>query len=122
MSLVKGWQKIASDDLAQFKAWANEFPGYNWGMATGAASGVVVINVDGQDGRLSLVDLKRQCLTLPAFESHRPVNHLILNQSILTQRNLPLCSPRSEVYAFPLAAGRAMSGSSQSLDGVARPR
>ena len=64
--LVKAWQKVATNDLAQLEAWARKWPGCNWGMATGRASGVVVIDVDGKLGRSSLADLKRQGLTLPS--------------------------------------------------------
>jgi hypothetical protein len=36
----------ATADLAQLEQWACELPGCNWGLATGAASGVFVLEVD----------------------------------------------------------------------------
>jgi hypothetical protein len=56
--LVKHWQARATTDLALLKAWANMFPGCNWGMATGATSGVMVIEVEGEDARTSITRLK----------------------------------------------------------------
>jgi hypothetical protein len=41
-------------------------PACNWGLATGTASGLVVIDVDGAAGRASVAALERQGLTLPA--------------------------------------------------------
>jgi hypothetical protein len=36
----------ATADQAQLEQWACEYPGCNWGLATGAASGVFVLEVD----------------------------------------------------------------------------
>src|ERR1039457_1663111 len=63
--LVKEWKKIATSDVAQLEAWAHQFPGCNWGLATGSDSGLVVIDVDGAEGRASLADLELQGLVLP---------------------------------------------------------
>lgn len=65
LPLVKEWQKVAASDLAQLEAWTVQFPGCNWGLATGTASGLVVIDVDGEAGRASVAALERQSLTLP---------------------------------------------------------
>jgi hypothetical protein len=64
--LVKGWPEEATSDIAQLEAWASLFPACNWGLATGTTSGLVVIDVDGTEGRGSLADLEREGLTLPA--------------------------------------------------------
>ena len=61
---MKAWQKVATSDLAQLEAWAKD-SGCNWGMATGSASGVVVIDEDGEEGRRSRADLKQQGHTFP---------------------------------------------------------
>jgi hypothetical protein len=66
LPMVKEWQRVATCDLAQLEAWAVQFPGCNWGLATGTASGLVVIDIDGAEGRASVADLERQALTLPA--------------------------------------------------------
>jgi hypothetical protein len=66
LPLVKGWLEVATRDIAQLEAWADQYPACNWGLATGAASGLVVIDVDGAEGRASLADLERQGFTMPA--------------------------------------------------------
>lgn len=64
--VLVGWQKVATSDITQLEKWAAQYPRCNWGMATGEASGVVAIDVDGFEGRSSLASLERQGLTLPA--------------------------------------------------------
>jgi putative DNA primase/helicase len=64
--LVKGWPQQATSEIAQLETWADLCPDCNWGLATGTASGLVVIDVDGAEGRASLADLERQGFTLPA--------------------------------------------------------
>ncbi|WP_433972689.1 bifunctional DNA primase/polymerase [Tunturiibacter lichenicola] len=46
--LASGMMRIedATADRAQLEQWACEHPGCNWGLATGAASGVFVLEVD----------------------------------------------------------------------------
>ena len=56
----------ATTDERRISFWAHKWPGCNWGMATGEASGLVVIDVDGVEGRASLADLERQGLMLPS--------------------------------------------------------
>lgn len=65
LPLVKGWPEEATSDIAQLEAWQHQHPACNWGLATGKASGLVVIDVDGTEGRASLADMERQGLTLP---------------------------------------------------------
>jgi Bifunctional DNA primase/polymerase, N-terminal/AAA domain/SMODS and SLOG-associating 2TM effector domain 1 len=55
----------ATTDEPRIGTWAQKWPGSNWGMATGEASGVVAIDVDGMEGRASLADLEQQGLTFP---------------------------------------------------------
>jgi hypothetical protein len=57
--LVKGWQSVATSNRDQLEAWANGFPGCNWGMPVGRGSGVFVLDVDGDAGIASLDALKR---------------------------------------------------------------
>jgi hypothetical protein len=66
--LIKAWQRAGSDDLETITTWANEWPDANIGIATGAASGVVVIDVDvkeGKNGPATLEALAKQGKTLP---------------------------------------------------------
>jgi hypothetical protein len=46
--------------LAQLEAWAEQWPPCNWGLATGKASGLFVIDVDGPKGRAALEELASQ--------------------------------------------------------------
>jgi putative DNA primase/helicase len=66
LPLINGWPEAATSGIAQLEAWAHQYPACNWGLATGTSSGLVVIDVDGAEGRASLANLERQGLTLPA--------------------------------------------------------
>jgi hypothetical protein len=56
------WQKRATSNFVQLEKWAAEFPGCNWAIACGSASGVVVVDVDGPEGRASLAALEgKEC-------------------------------------------------------------
>lgn len=66
LPLLKDWPGKASSDLTILQSWANEHPRCNWGIVTGTASGVVVIDVDGAEGRTSLAALEQQGFALPA--------------------------------------------------------
>jgi len=48
--LLAEWQQQATTDEATIQAWAARYPGCNWGMACGTASGVWVLDVDGPQG------------------------------------------------------------------------
>jgi hypothetical protein len=67
MPLVK-WRTEASDSLELIAAWSERYPDANIAMATGAQSGVIVVDVDmknGKDGRATLEELAKQGKTLP---------------------------------------------------------
>lgn len=49
----------ATADLAQLEQWAYEHPGCNWGLATGVASGVFVLEVDTRRAGSALHILNR---------------------------------------------------------------
>jgi hypothetical protein len=65
LPLLKGWPEAATEDVAQLAMWAHQHRGCNWGLATGTVSGLVVIDVDGMEGRASLASLEGQGLALP---------------------------------------------------------
>ncbi len=44
------WQQQATNDIVQVTRWAAEYPGCNWGLATGQESGVWVIDPDSKKG------------------------------------------------------------------------
>ncbi len=54
--LVK-WRDKASSDPARIAAWAHQFPGCNWGLATGVPSGLLVVDADGEQGMESYAAL-----------------------------------------------------------------
>lgn len=54
------WKAGATSDIAQLEALAAKFPGCNWAVATGERSGILVIDVDGPEGRASLAALEGQ--------------------------------------------------------------
>lgn len=63
--LVKEWQRLATSDLGQLETWAVQFPGCNWGMATGLGSGVFVLDVDGEPGVAALLAYQEKGHWLP---------------------------------------------------------
>lgn len=46
----KTWESVATSDKAQIAAWAEQFPGCNWGVACGP-SGLLVVDVDVRGGK-----------------------------------------------------------------------
>src|SRR5258708_23774545 len=63
--LVKEWNSAASTDIDTIAAWFHEFPEANVGIATGERSGVFVLDVDGEAGEASLIDLETTFGKLP---------------------------------------------------------
>jgi len=47
---VRSWQKKATTDASQVRAWVRQTPTTNVGIATGADSGIVVVDVDPRHG------------------------------------------------------------------------
>jgi len=62
---VKGGFKVATTDARQIEAWWQQWPNANIGIATGALSGLVVIDIDGASGLAALRVLVDRCGTLP---------------------------------------------------------
>ena len=54
---IKDWTNQASCDKATIRKWFDQWPDSNVGILTGAASGLVVLDVDGPEGEESLKDL-----------------------------------------------------------------
>lgn len=48
--LFRGWQQEATSERERILAWARRFPRANVGVATGAPSGIVVLDVDPRHG------------------------------------------------------------------------
>ena len=59
------WKETASSSVDVIKSWNAKWRDANWGAATGAASGFVVLDVDGEDGKNSLAALVHSHGDLP---------------------------------------------------------
>jgi len=55
----------ASTDESKIRAWWAKWPNANIGIATGQASGIMVLDVDGPAGKESLRELQLKCGRLP---------------------------------------------------------
>ena len=55
--LIDKWQEKATCNGESLRAWMQEYPGCNWGLACGPDSRVFVLDVDGDDGAASLHEL-----------------------------------------------------------------
>jgi putative DNA primase/helicase len=62
---VRGGFKVATTDTRQIEAWWRQWPDANIGIATGAVSGIIVIDVDGEKGLATLRALVAQYGALP---------------------------------------------------------
>jgi hypothetical protein len=63
--LFNRWQTIVADE-AEVRSWFARAPGINFGIATGAASGIMVLDVDPKNGGMeSLAALEREHGPLP---------------------------------------------------------
>ena len=62
---VKRGFKAATTDVSQIKKWWRKWPDANIGIATGAVSGIVVIDIDGDNGLATLQALVNQHGPLP---------------------------------------------------------
>jgi hypothetical protein len=62
---IKEWQHRCSNDESQIKAWWNDYPNANVGLATGAVSGFFVVDIDGESGKLTLLDIEMKNSKLP---------------------------------------------------------
>ncbi|MGV8954029.1 MAG: bifunctional DNA primase/polymerase [Cypionkella sp.] len=65
MPRAAGWQAAATDDPLILQGYARKYPRGNVGLHTGQASGVVVIDVDGQVGVESLEEAEAVLGPLP---------------------------------------------------------
>ena len=48
--IIQQWTKNASNDPKVIEAWELQYPGCNWGLATGKRSGIIVIDIDPRHG------------------------------------------------------------------------
>ena len=61
----KAWPELATNDQEQISKWAALYESCNWGVSTGQASGVFVLDIDGEKGQSSVESLQSQGLFLP---------------------------------------------------------
>lgn len=64
--LVKGGFKVATVAPAQIRAWWEKWPDANIGIATGQASGILVLDIDSPEGLAALKRLRELHGELPA--------------------------------------------------------
>ena len=65
-ALLKQWPERASSDPATIRRWAEKWPACNWGVLCGAASGLIVLDVDPRSGGVeTLAALQREHGTPP---------------------------------------------------------
>src|SRR5664279_4023264 len=55
--LIEKWPEKATCDVEAQRAWMQEYPGCNWGLACGLASGVFVLDIDGSEGAAAIHEL-----------------------------------------------------------------
>lgn len=63
--LIADWPNQATSDEARLRFWHKRFSDCNWGVATGPESGIFVLDVDGDQGNNSLLNLERSGCALP---------------------------------------------------------
>lgn len=63
---LNGWQELPPADEETIRRWWRQWPDSNLGIATGAKSGFVVLDVDGDEGEASLAELENRYGRLPA--------------------------------------------------------
>lgn len=56
----------ASKNLDEVRAWCQQWPDANIGIATGSKSGVWVLDIDGEEGEASLRDIEKRMQSLPS--------------------------------------------------------
>ena len=69
--LLNEWQKQATTSPTLIERWWTRWPAANVGLATGAKSGVLVLDVDGAEGERALAELERR---------HGPMSELFVMQ------------------------------------------
>lgn len=64
MPLIKRWPERASASPAQLAIWQSQF-GQNYSILTGRENGVIVLDIDGEKGRVDLAKLEAELGPLP---------------------------------------------------------
>lgn len=57
--LIKQWPVKATSNPETLRTWMKQYPGCNWGLATGQASRVFVLDVDGEEGATAIREFIR---------------------------------------------------------------
>lgn len=63
--VIANWQKLATTDTTKITNWSKKYPNANVGIATGHASTLTVLDVDGEEGKQSLKQLEEKHGSLP---------------------------------------------------------
>ena len=65
LPILRDWPNAASTDPDVITEWWRQQPNANVAVATGAGSGIFVLDIDGTEGEAALVDLERRHGPLP---------------------------------------------------------
>jgi len=58
--LIREWQRHATANPEEIRAWGHQYREANWGVACGAGSGIWVLDVDGEQGAAAVRELCRE--------------------------------------------------------------
>lgn len=84
--VLKGWQRRATLDEEELADWYDGFKPYNVGLLMGEKSGIVDIEYDTEEGRLSAERFGLDKLYTPTFTSRRSTHRLVKWDSRLPQQ------------------------------------
>lgn len=65
LPLIREWTTKATTDADVIRAWWQRWPDANLAAATGEATGMFVLDIDGPEGEAALIDLERRHGPLP---------------------------------------------------------
>lgn len=68
---IRQWQTLATSSAPQIRSWWRADPDYGIGVVMGGAARLVALDVDGDLGRASLVELERRFGALPETTTSR---------------------------------------------------
>jgi hypothetical protein len=118
LPLLDGWPKRATTDFTLIDRWWGRTPDANVAIATGPASGIFVLDVDGPEGERSLTDLQHRHGPLP---EGRTISNSAgrlgpkLDTRVVTCRRCPVrVSIRRARALYARSSVRAGAGSHQS--------
>lgn len=90
-AFLKGWDELATTDMAQVSAWAAEFPNHNTG-AVGKVDGHLILDIDDKEiaYQLAAVDLDLQHIETFKVQGKKvaPCGHYYFQQTAYSRSRL----------------------------------